>query len=444
MESESISDKFRTSCRAQEIPSYSGRSCRDHAEVVRDVKSAVVALGIDRLWSVFLAVSLEVTCSSRHEVFIRFARPEMACLRKLKEDISVLESLFPKNHERLQVLVASVDEITLKFIDGTGKSVIINANILEDYPRQAPLWFSESDDAVVCSALERLSSEGDHQIFLLLQIHKLVSELCRQYNVTIPSELTRLAPPDDDDMKDEGQGSDMESEDEGEMVEIAEVDMTEEEPHGSTDDDVSPEGKEMLEKITRSTRQQHLNGNVTTLFSIQGSVTATDRLMKEMRDIYKSEHFKNGVYSVELRDGDNLYEWWVKLYKVDTDSALYSDLLTLATEHKQDHILFHFLFNENFPCDPPFVRLVSPTVSNGYVLGGGAICMELLTKQGWSSAYSIESLILQIAATLVKGKARIQFEAKAQYSLARAQQSFKSLVQIHAKSGWYTPPTTEG
>lgn len=38
--------------------------------------------------------------------------------------------------------------------------------------------------------------------------------------------------------------------------------------------------------------------------------------------------------------------------------------------------------------------------------------MELLTKQGWSSAYSIESLILQIAATLVKGKARIQFEAK--------------------------------
>lgn len=363
----------------------------------------------------------------------------MACLRKLKDDISVLESLFPKNHERLQVIVASVDEIALKFIDGTGRSVIINANILEDYPRQAPLWFSESDDAMICSALERLSSDGDKQACLLKQIYKLVSDLCHQYNVTIPSELMRLAP-DEDDLKDEGQGSDVDSdnEDSEEVVEVAEVDMTEEEPHGSIDDDVSPEGKIMLEKITRSTLQQHLNGN------IQGSVTATDRLMKEMRDIYKSEHFKNGVYSIELRDDDNLYEWWVKLYKVDPDSALYSDLVTLATEHKQDHILFHFLFNENFPCDPPFVRLVSPTVSNGYVLGGGAICMELLTKQGWSSAYSIESLILQIAATLVKGKARIQFEAKAQYSLARAQQSFKSLVQIHAKSGWYTPPTTEG
>lgn len=57
-----------------------------------------------------------------------------------------------------------------------------------------------------------------------------------------------------------------------------------------------------------------------------------------------------------------------------------------------------------FRFEPPFVRLVSPTITNGFVLGGGAICMELLTRQGWSSAYSIESLILQIAATLVKGK----------------------------------------
>lgn len=49
--------------------------------------------------------------------------------------------------------------------------------------------------------------------------------------------------------------------------------------------------------------------------------------------------------------------------------------------------------------------------TGGYVLVGGAICMELLTKQGWSSAYTVEAVIMQIAATLVKGKARIQFGA---------------------------------
>uniref|UniRef100_A0A914XWV7 Ubiquitin-conjugating enzyme E2 n=1 Tax=Panagrolaimus superbus TaxID=310955 RepID=A0A914XWV7_9BILA len=71
--------------------------------------------------------------------------------------------------------------------------------------------------------------------------------------------------------------------------------------------------------------------------------------------------------------------------------------------------------------------------------------MELLTKQGWSSAYSVESLILQISATLVKGKARIAFDGKGNsYSLSRAQQSFKSLVHIHSKSGWFTPPKADG
>lgn len=38
-----------------------------------------------------------------------------------------------------------------------------------------------------------------------------------------------------------------------------------------------------------------------------------------------------------------------------------------------------------------------------YCLSGGS--------QGWSSAYSIESVIMQINATLVKGKARVQFGA---------------------------------
>ena len=46
---------------------------------------------------------------------------------------------------------------------------------------------------------------------------------------------------------------------------------------------------------------------------------------------------------------------------------------------------------------------------------------------------------MQISATLVKGKARIKFDApKGTYSLARAQQSFKSLVHIHEKNGEFS------
>lgn len=208
--------------------------------------------------------------------------------------------------------------------------------------------------------------------------------------------------------------------------------MKEEEPaegKKSEDDGIGKENLAILEKIKKNQRQDYLNG------AVSGSVQATDRLMKELRDIYRSQSFKGGNYAVELVN-DSLYDWNVKLLKVDQDSALHNDLQILKEKEGADFILLNFSFKDNFPFDPPFVRVVSPVLSGGYVLGGGAICMELLTKQGWSSAYSIESVIMQICATLVKGKARVQFGAnKSQYSLTRAQQSYKSLVQIHEKNG---------
>ena len=70
-----------------------------------------------------------------------------------------------------------------------------------------------------------------------------------------------------------------------------------------------------------------------------------------------------------------------------------------------------FNFQDTFPFDPPFVRMVHPVLHGGYVLEGGALCMELMTPQGWSSAYTIEAVIMQLSATLVKGKARIKFDA---------------------------------
>ncbi|CAP23321.1 Protein CBR-UBC-25 [Caenorhabditis briggsae] len=389
----------------------------------------------------------------------------MACLRKLKEDIQLLEKLFPKKHNRFQIMSASVDELSMKFITAENQAIVVTANIQENYPRQPPIWFSESDDVpIIGTSLQRLT-ETEESTNILHQVHRLLSDLCSFYGLQTPIELPQIAPPARDDV-DEGRGSDISDtasehidddmagdgeDDEGELEEdedededaegdIEIVEMAEEDPTSQQDIGVSKEGLDMLDKVSRVNRQQHLDGKV------QGSITATDRLMKEIRDIHRSEHYKNGVYSFELEKDENLYQWWVKLHKVDEDSPLFEDMAKLKKELKQDHLLFSFTFNEKFPCDPPFVRVVAPHITNGFVLSGGAICMELLTKQGWSSAYSIESCILQIAATLVKGRARISFDPKHShsYSLIRAQQSFKSLQQIHAKSGWYTPPKMEG
>lgn len=183
--------------------------------------------------------------------------------------------------------------------------------------------------------------------------------------------------------------------------------------------------------------------------------------MKELRDYYRSDSLKQGVFEVELVN-DNLYEWCVRLLKVDPDSALHEDLVKLnekakekakgasngdaRSKERKPGIELAVLFKEDFPFSPPFVRVVEPVMTGGYILSGGAICMELLTKQGWSSAYSLESVFLQIAATFVKGRARVVFAQSARdvYSLAKAQAAYQSLVKIHAKSGWHTPPKDEG
>ncbi|EJW77100.1 hypothetical protein WUBG_11988 [Wuchereria bancrofti] len=54
----------------------------------------------------------------------------MACLQKLRQDVAMLESLFPKEHERFQVLSASVDEITVQFINPQNKPIVVTANVL--------------------------------------------------------------------------------------------------------------------------------------------------------------------------------------------------------------------------------------------------------------------------------------------------------------------------
>ncbi|XP_075777618.1 ubiquitin-conjugating enzyme E2Q-like protein 1 isoform X2 [Pelodiscus sinensis] len=120
------------------------------------------------------------------------------------------------------------------------------------------------------------------------------------------------------------------------------------------------------------------------------------RLMKELQDIARlSDRF----ISVELVD-ESLFDWNVKLHQVDKDSVLWQDMKETNTEF----ILLNLTFPDNFPFSPPFMRVLSPRLENGYVLDGGAICMELLTPRGWSSAYTVEAVMRQFAASLVKGQ----------------------------------------
>lgn len=133
-----------------------------------------------------------------------------------------------------------------------------------------------------------------------------------------------------------------------------------------------------LERLRQSQRQDYLKvGNIfNEIFpfaktnivfvpfqgSVSGSVQATDRLMKELRDIYRSESFKSNMYSIELVN-DSIYEWNIRLRSVDPDSPLYNDLVQLKEKEGKDSILLNIMFKETYPFEPPFVRVVYPIIS---------------------------------------------------------------------------------
>ncbi|KAM6059214.1 ubiquitin-conjugating enzyme E2 Q2 isoform 5-T5 [Theristicus caerulescens] len=288
----------------------------------------------------------------------------------LKAELKFLESIFDKDHERFRIVSWKLDELHCQFVllpPPPGSSpqppppLTIHCNITESYPSSSPIWFVESDDPNLTSVLERLEDIKKSNTLLLQQLKRLICDLCRLYNLPQHPDVEMLdqpLPAGQNGTTEEVTSEEEEEEDMGEDIEdLDHYDMKEEEPvdgKKSEDEGIEKENLAILEKIRKNQRQDHLNG------AVSGSVQASDRLMKELRDIYRSQSYKTGIYSVELVN-DSLYEWHVKLLK--------------------------------------------------YVLGGGALCMELLTKQGWSSAYSIESVIMQINATLVKGKARVHFGA---------------------------------
>ena len=100
------------------------------------------------------------------------------------------------------------------------------------------------------------------------------------------------------DTSDESDHADMEEEEEEEEEEIP-LDMEDVEAvskKARQDEDVATEHLQVLERLKANQRRDYMKGTVS------GSVQATDRLMKELRDIYRSANFKSGAYQVRIEN----------------------------------------------------------------------------------------------------------------------------------------------
>lgn len=122
-----------------------GRSAAKRNEPCREQPKRLVAVAIFSgshrnhlvsVTTVILSVSRSDGVKSPPPVPVVYVRrsartspPQMACLNTLKQEIKTLESVFPKSHERFQIMSASVDELSCRFVGKNGKKYEIHANI---------------------------------------------------------------------------------------------------------------------------------------------------------------------------------------------------------------------------------------------------------------------------------------------------------------------------
>ena len=136
----------------------------------------------------------------------------------------------------------------------------------------------------------------------------------------------------------------------------------------------------------------------------QESTGGKRRLASDLYKIMMSDTSEAG-FSLEPSSEDAMDKWKIQLFQFDEDSSLAQDMMVLGV----DHVELEMTFPDDYPFAPPFVRVVQPRFKRqtGFVMNG-ALCMELLTKDGWNPINDIESVIVSIRSLMVVGGGRLQ------------------------------------
>ena len=110
---------------------------------------------------------------------------------------------------------------------------------------------------------------------------------------------------------------------------------------------------ELIEKLKKRQYETNLNGQKT--FT---AVSASDRLMKELKEVFQSDVVRvQRAFTAELM-GDNLFDWVIKINKLDPDSKLAADLANYASRNPAKEPCVRLSFPHSYPFDPPFVRVI--------------------------------------------------------------------------------------
>jgi ubiquitin-conjugating enzyme E2 Q len=171
---------------------------------------------------------------------------------------------------------------------------------------------------------------------------------------------------------------------------------------------------------------------------------ATKRLMKDFKDLITVQNTTPPHelgWHIDEDKVDNIYQWIVEMHSFDPTLPLAQDM------KKKDvkSIVLELRFGKDYPMSPPFVRVIRPRFlgfmqgGGGHVTAGGAMCMQLLTNDGWSAVSSIESVLLQVRmamSSLEPKPARLEGGGRSDYGVGEAVEAYIRACNVH---GWTVP-----
>lgn len=175
------------------------------------------------------------------------------------------------------------------------------------------------------------------------------------------------------------------------------------------------------------------------------STSATRRLMRDFKDLILVQN-KGPLHElgwhIDEDKIENMYQWIVELHSFDATLPLAKDMK--AKDIKS--VVLEMRFGKDYPMGPPFVRVIRPRFlgflqgGGGHVTSGGAMCMELLTNDGWSAVSSIESVLLQVRMAISSrdpNPARLVPGEPMDYKVGEAVEAYMRACTAH---GWTIPP----
>ncbi|KAK8039910.1 hypothetical protein PG993_008321 [Apiospora rasikravindrae] len=153
----------------------------------------------------------------------------------------------------------------------------------------------------------------------------------------------------------------------------------------------------------------------------------------------------------------NMFHWIVELHSFDKSMPLAKDM----EKAKVTSVVLELRFGREFPFSPPFVRVIRPRFlpfamgGGGHVTAGGAMCMELLTTDGWLPINSLEGVLVQVRMAMTNteprparlenttpidmhknsGKSKVQHRSM-DYGVSEAFEAYKRAAMAH---GWKVP-----